>query len=182
MATPQYNGIQYNEAQYGFAELALNLFDTVTPSDATITKVISLSLTDTQVIVDVLAKAITMAALTESVGSSDDDNLGSLYNIPQYNTIQYGIGGSGYGFMKKMIVTKSEAITSTDTLVTEAQKLFTEAISSGDTLIKNPMPRLTESVFMAEIFQREISNEALNDEIKIADWIIIERKPIVRPW
>ena len=153
----QYNTGRYNEHQYNTDFYSLLLSDSLSATDSDVVKDIfitksdSTSLSESQVVDD------TLAVLTEVITSTDVRTL-----IPY--------------------LTEVETITLSGTLLpfTISQVLL-DTITLADVKTFSMATCLMDFLFFSELIKVEITNKALNDTIRLNDWISI-KKPFVEYW
>ena len=99
------------------------------------------------------------------------------YNQANYNDQRYDIDGIVYATSLIEDVTSTEVTTSLDI------KLITELITLGEsTLLFAIDPVFSDFLFLDENLNIQVTNKALNDTVRLADWLSIERNPINSGW
>lgn len=100
------------------------------------------------------------------------------YNTRQYNAQRYNINGVYYAS------SLSETMTETDsTQLAEALKVLNDALTVADAAIFFTSGLfLTDFIFVDDLIQIQFTNKALNDTVRLSDWLSIERTPVNNEW
>lgn len=100
------------------------------------------------------------------------------YNTRHYNDQRYNIDGVYYAS------SLSEVITETDgTQLANLLKALSDSLSSADATVFFSVDQfLTDFAFLDDLIQIQFTNKALNDTIRLADWVSIERTPVNNEW
>ena len=100
------------------------------------------------------------------------------YNAAHYNDQRYNIDGTFH------VTSLSETMSESDaTQLADAIKALDDSIAAFDTAIFFGLnPILTDFIGLDAELQIQISNKALNDIIRLSDWLSIERNPSNNEW
>jgi hypothetical protein len=178
----QYNDFQYNGEEYNLTAYVQSCTETVTASDD-LTKSVSITRTDSQASADALSGNGNLAAFLETVSILQRAKTPFYYNGGGYNWYMYNARldeDEVLLFVNKVL---SDAMSLSDFLapfVIEA--VLSETISDADTLSFSTDTSFYDFVFLSEYFRIEITNKALNDTLRVADWLSIERNPANSEW
>lgn len=91
------------------------------------------------------------------------------YNSRKYNAQRYDINGIYYASSFSESVTPTEAQTFSDLI-----NLF-DSVSETDSIVLGTSLGLLDIVFMDELIRIQFTNKALNDTVRLADWLSIKR-------
>lgn len=181
----QYNEKQYNESSYNFSLIAAALAETVATTDV-LTKMPMMVRTDSQAAVDALGNGTTLAALLDSVIFQHRARYYSTpYGAFSYNEAMYNVIEDDDEVLLMPIKALSDSMASSDDLATlwAAARILAETQPLVDaTLVFVIQPIFAEFLFLSEFFRIEVTNKALNDELRMADWVQLERNPANNGW
>lgn len=181
----QYNESQYNGDSYNLTNYTSTLTETVTPSDATITKSIIAVKMDSQGTADAISDGVSLAAMLDTVTIYQRANTPFAYNNGKYNDFMYNSRADEDEIL--LMATKvlnGEAVFSNDFLAPFAvEKSFTETQPVSDlTVFFFDITALTDVVIAEELFRIEITNKALGATLRLNDWLSIEQSPQSDQW
>lgn len=156
---PAYNAAYYNDEQYNLTADLLSLSDTVTPTDADVTKSVTSLRQDSMTEVDTLGHNVGPDELMDMIACMDVRTMSAV-------------------FVREDTMSFADAV-----LNTFLQDILAETITLTDALISLQDLFMVESVFVDEsAFRAEITNKALSDTIRLADWFSVERNPQSSDW
>lgn len=180
--------MRYNEARYNAAEYNLTAFmqlcsESIAESD-TATKSVTTIRTESQASADALSDNETMAARLETVSILQRATYGVVYNSAEYDAAMYNRTVDTDELLLRPTKALSDTMGFSDTLgAFSTIKALLDSMSETDLISFTTSPVFIESVFLNEIlFRIEISNKALNDTIRVADWLQVERNPQHNDW
>lgn len=178
----QYNAYRYNASEYDLTAYNVNLFDSVSESD-TLTKSVSIIRTDSQGTADALSDAASMAALLDTVTIYQRARTPFAYNNGRYNDYMYNVRADEDEILLKPTKALGDIVTLTGVIsALSAIRLLTETVTDTDLVLFMANRLLEESIFIDESARIEISNKALNEIIRTADWLTIDRRPVNQEW
>lgn len=180
----QYNETQYNNASYNFTQFALGCLETITPTDS-LTKSVSIIKTDSQASVDALSDGVSLHAILDSVQFVHRARYANPYGAFGYNEAMYNLIEDDDEVLLTVFKAITDAIGSADSLayIWTAYKTLAETITGSSAITAFDVTTvLLETVFILETTRVEISNKALNESIRTADWLTIDRKPAQEEW
>lgn len=154
-----YNETYYNADQYNLTADLLALSETLTPTDATITKSITSLRQDSMAEID---------TISQNIGPDEIMDMIALTELRTYS----------------MSFPRADSLALVELFAALLDKAaLLESISSTDVLVRQALPALFDIVFVEDPnFIIEISNKALSDTVRLADWLSIERTPSVDGW
>jgi len=178
----QYNSTQYNEDEYNITAHDLNLSDSFTETDV-LTKQFDSLRVESQPSVDALSDAQSLAAFLETVNILQRATYGAVYNSFEYDGAMYNRTVDTDEILLQPTKALFDAITSTDAATEfSADHLLSDSISETDAIFFGANPLLDEFIFLSETFRIEVTNKALNEIVRTADWLSIERNPVNNEW
>jgi hypothetical protein len=149
----QYNSGRYNEHQYNTDFYSLLLSDSLAPSDS-LTKYVFIVKLDSSSLSDSRTMSDTVHNLLETITSSDVRKM-----LPQ--------------------LTKSETVILSDVLLPfSVYKALSETVTLSSVITFDVSQILMDFIFFSEYIKVEITNKALNDTIRINDWLSIQKSPV----
>lgn len=179
----QYNEDLYNGSSYNLTEFSTTLMESVAPVDATITKDISSLRTESQGTADAIGGSASLQAFLETITIYQRANTPFAYNNGMYNQFMYNARADEDEILLMATKALIDSITSTDTLgdFSVAKELL-ETMTESDVLSVTPQMILDDFIFLSEFHRIEITNKALNETLRVADWLSIERQPVNNEW
>lgn len=176
---------QFGEPLFGESNFAYSVFvvtctETITSTD-TIAKSVSITLQDSQNSVDAISDGVSLAAFMDVVPLGNA-GIGVLFGDWNFGTTTWeksDIGGNLLLMTGKLF---QENLTPTDALApfTIGKGLF-DAVMSADVISFATEHALLDFIFMTDLARVEISNKALNDSIRLNDWLTMKLLPS-EPW
>lgn len=180
----QYNESQYNGDSYNLTNYTQTLVETITPSDAALTFSVGMVRTDSQGTADALSDGVTLAAILDTVTIYQRAHTPFAYNNGRYNDFLYNLRADEDEILLmagKMLT--GDAIILTDELRPFLiEKVLLESFTESDVLSFIVQPIFDEFVFLSEFFRIEITNKALNETLRLADWVTIKQNPQSEEW
>lgn len=178
----RYNDTQYNAGEYNFTLFVQNLSESMTESDTLTKSVISVR-TESQATADVLSDSQSLAAFLETVSILQRATYGVVYNSVGYNEAMYNATVDNDELLLQIGKVLQDSVGSTDAITTlNAIKGLIESITETDVLLFIQSPMFNDFVFLSEFIRIEITNKALNETLRLADWLTIKRKPGSNEW
>lgn len=179
----QYNASLYNEDEYNLTEFDLNLLEDITSSDV-LTKSIEITRTDSQGSADAISDGVSLAALLDTVTIYQRAQTPFAYNNGRYNDFMYNSRADEDEILLMPTKVLPENIFPTDTLAPFISiKGLSDIMSETDALLLFSSDFVyNDFVFLSELFRIEVTNKGLNDTIRMADWLSIERNPANDEW
>ena len=154
-----YNTTYYNADQYNLTADLLALSEAITPTDATITKSIFTLRQDSMAEMDTIGHNI------------GPDEIMDMLLLTELRTFSVSFPRAD-----------SLALIQTFAALLDLAALL-ETIISTDAIMHESQPALFDIIFVEDPnFIIEISNKALSDTVRLADWLSIERTPSVDGW
>lgn len=147
---PQYNTHQYNTKEYNAHVFVLNLFETITSTDAE-TNADSMLRQEVITIVDNLQKFFDGQILSDSIVPND-----VLLNQAQ--------------------IVKLDSLALTDTRTMNVLKVLLETMTLSDVRTMMMQTQLADFILMVDTLTKYISDKRLNDSIRLQDWLSIKRQ------
>lgn len=100
------------------------------------------------------------------------------FNTRHYNDQRYNLDGVFH------ISTLTEAVTETDgTQVASFLKALSDALTVADSSVTFLVDlSFVDFLFLDDAIQIQFANKALNDTVRLADWLSIERNPAHNGW
>lgn len=179
----QYNESQYNGDSYNLTNYTVTLVEAVTPADATITKDISAVRTESQGTADAIGGSASLQAFLETVTIYQRANTPFAYNNGMYNQFMYNARADEDEILLMTTKALSDSLTLTDAIGPfVVLQLLSETITDIDTISFSSVLRPIDFIFLSEFFRIEITNKALNETLRVADWLSIERNPVNNEW
>lgn len=100
------------------------------------------------------------------------------YNVHNYNEQRFNINGVFHVSSLSELVIGSDATQVADTI-----KLLGDLLTVADnTATFAAQSFLVDTLFVEAVLQLQVSNKALNDAVRLADWLSIERNPASDNW
>lgn len=100
------------------------------------------------------------------------------YNTLGYNEQRYNINGVFHVSALSETMTESDA-----TQLADLIKTISESISAADaTLLFAADQFLVDFIFLDAAVQIQFTNKAINDTVRLSDWLSIERNPVNNEW
>lgn len=179
----QYNESEYNGDEYNLTNYTQTLVETITPTDATVAKSVSMLRTDSQGTADVISDGVSLTAFLETVSILQRAKTPFAYNNGMYNQYMYNARLDEDEILLLTIKALNDSISSTDFLQPfSISKVLLETLTETDVRIMMANKSLLEFLFLSEFFQIEITNKALNDTVRLADWLTIKQNPQTIDW
>lgn len=179
----QYNESEYNGDEYNLTNYTTTLVESVTPTDATVIKSIISKRIESQGTADTIGGSDTLQAFLETITIIQRAKTPFAYNTGMYNQFMYNARLDEDEILLMATKALSDAITSSDFMAPfSIIHLLTETITDTAVVFFMVNILLEESVFIDEFARVEISNKALNEIIRVADWLTIDRKPVNQEW
>jgi hypothetical protein len=178
----QYNESLYNGDSYDLTSYTQTLVETITPVD-TLIKDISVLRTDSQGTADTLGGSASLQAFLETITILQRAKTPHAYNTGRYNDYMYNARLDEDEILlapTKVLLDSLNPIDYLQPFVID--KVITELITDTDTLSLSAILVLNDFIFLSEYFRIEITNKALHDTIRLADWLSIERTPVNNEW
>lgn len=180
----QYNESMYNGDSYNLTNYTQTLVETMTEVDGTIAKSISVVRTDSQGTADALSDGVSLAAILNTVTIFQRARTPFAYNNGMYNQFMYNAR-----FDEDEILLMAGKLHLEDMFLSAVMQPFAvemvrlEVITPVDqTVFFFDLTTLDDFVFLSEFIHVEITNKALNDTLRLADWLSIERNPVNNEW
>jgi hypothetical protein len=146
----QYNSGRYNEHQYNVDFFSKSLTDSISVTDATISKSIGVVKLDSSSLSDSINKYDALHALLDSLTLTDNQK-------------------------SFVYLVKNDSLVLSDTLLPfSVLKSLTDSINMTETIIKVQSVLYQDTMFLDENFTKQITNKGLFDTIRTADWVQIE--------
>lgn len=178
----QYNAYQYNASEYDLINYSVNLSDSMTETD-TLAKMPQMVRTDSQGSIDALSDGVSLAALLDTVTIYQRARTPFSYNNGRYNDYTYNqrFDDDEILLMATKALTDSFALSDTvgDFVVAH---LINESLGSADTLSFSPTTSMDDFIFLSEFFNIQVSNKALNETLRVADWVGLKQNPQSQEW
>lgn len=179
----QYNESQYNGDSYNLTNYTSTLVETIAPIDATVSKSISSLRVESQATSDTIGGSDTLQAFLETITILQRARTPFAYNTGMYNQYMYNARLDEDEILLMATKALSDTITSSDTVgAFSVIRLLIDTIIDTDTVFFGAETFLQESVFLDEFARVEVSNKALNETIRTADWLTIDRRPVNQEW
>jgi hypothetical protein len=179
----QYNESEYNGDSYNLTNYTQTLSETITDSDATVAFSVSIVKTDSQGSADALSDGVSLAAMLDTITILQRAKTPFAYNNGRYNDYMYNARADEDEILLAPTKVLVESLSSTDFMQPFIiAKVITELITDVDILAFSGIHVLNDFIFLSEYFRIEITNKALNDTIRLADWLSIERTPVNNEW
>jgi hypothetical protein len=99
------------------------------------------------------------------------------YNERQYNAQRYNINGVFYAQALAETANLNDG-----TQLASVLKLLTDSIMASDVRIMALTHLMSDTAFFDDMIQIQFTNKALNDTLRLADWLSIERNPANNEW
>lgn len=179
----QYNESQYNGDEYNLTNYTQTLVETVSPVEATLVKSMTTRRTESQGTADTIGGSDTLQAFLETVSILQRAKTPFAYNTGMYNQYMYNARLDEDEILLMATKVLLDTITPSDFIAPfSIIHLLTETITDTAIVFFMATIFLEESVFIDEFARVEISNKALNEIIRTADWLSIERRPVNQEW
>lgn len=179
----QYNESEYNGDSYDLTNYTSTLVETITPTDADITKSISAIRTESQGTADTIGGSDTLQAFLETVTILQRALTPFAYNNGMYNQYMYNARMDEDEILLMATKILLDSIASTDVMQPfNIEKVILETIADLDTITFIADTSYFDFVFLSEFFRIEITNKALNETILTADWLTIKQSPQSMEW
>lgn len=178
----QYNESEYNGDSYNLTNYALTLTESFSESD-NLTKQISAVRTESQGTADALGGSATLQAFLETITIYQRANTPFAYNNGRYNDFMYNARADEDEILLMATKALSDSISSSDVIGPfDVIHLLSESISESDAMLFSTSQVLDDFIFISENFRIETTNKALNETLRLADWVSIERTPVNNEW
>lgn len=179
----QYNSTTYNAGEYNITAHDLNLSDILTETDE-LSKMPGIIRTDSQASVDALSDGVSLAAFLDAVTIRHQATYGNPYNSFSYNEATYNAVYDDDEVLLQIGKVLEDTTTLTDAIGPfVSEKVLLETITGSDVITSfDSVKSLLDFVFMSELFNIQFTNKALNETLRLADWLSIERNPQVNNW
>lgn len=180
----QYNESQYNGDSYNLTEYAQTLVETITPSDATVAFSVGIVRMDSQGTADAISGNAALQAFLDTVTIYQRANTPFAYNNGRYNDFMYNVRTDE----DEILLMPGKMLTGNDVVVTDElrpfliDKVMLESFSESDVLSLTSQPLFDDFVFLSEFFRIEITNKALDETLRLADWVTIKQNPQSEEW
>lgn len=179
----QYNSTTYNGGEYNLTAHDVNLFDSVTETDD-LTKEAGIVKTESQASVDALSDGVSLAAMLDTITILHRASYGNPYNSFSYNESAYNGVFDDDEVLLSIGKVLDDSLSTTDVLAPFVlEKNLAETIASVDVITSVATTKsLLEFLFVSELFSIQVTNKAVGDTIRLADWLSIERSPASDNW
>jgi hypothetical protein len=181
----KYNHKKYNESSYNEILFLAILSESSTLSE-TFTKLVSVTKTDSQTSADMIGGSPSLAAFLGNVNIIQQAIRPFAYNYGLYNWYMYNRALDPDELLLMPIKGLSDSFSGlTDTLaqVWFYNRSITDTMSLTDLANLMAGPVIVDFLTCVESFFRiEITNKALNDILRLADWLSIDRRPSNHQW
>lgn len=179
----QYNESQYNGDEYNLTNYTATLTESITPSDGTVAKSMSIVKTDSQAAADALSDGISLTAFLDTITILQRAHTPFAYNNGMYNQYMYNSRLDEDEVLLMATKVLSASVTASDFMQPfSISKKILESLSETDTILFSTETTLDDFVFLSELMRIEITNKALNDTLRISDWLSIKRNPQNVEW
>lgn len=179
----QYNERQYNGSAYDLTNFTYTLVESIVPTDGTVAKSISALRTESQGTADTIGGSDTLQAFLETITILQRAKTPFAYNNGRYNDYMYNARADEDEILLMATKVLLDSISSSDFIAPfSISKTLLEIITDTATVSFIPAFTLLESVFIDEFARVEISNKALNETLRTADWLTIDRRPVNQEW
>jgi len=179
----QYNESVYNGDSYNLTNYNVNLVEIIISTDADVLKMLSMLRVDSQGTADTIGGSATLQAFLETVTIYQRAHTPFAYNNGMYNQFMYNARADEDEILLAATKALEDNIISVDTLgdfLTD--KLLSETVPNVDTLVFSGDFLFQDFLFLSEFHRIEITNKALDDTLRLADWLAIERNPVNNEW
>lgn len=180
----QYNSTTYNAGEYNITAHDVNLSDILTETD-NLSKMPGIIRTDSQSSVDALSDGVSLAAFLDTITIRHQASYGNPYNSFSYNEATYNaVFDDDEVLLQIGKFLDGDSVTLMDTVGSFVlEKTLLETITGSDVITSfDSVKSLLDFVFMSELFTIQVTNKALNETLRLADWLSIERNPQVNNW
>jgi len=180
----QYNESLYNGDSYNLTNYTQTLVETITPTDADVLKSISVLRTDSQGTADALGGSASLQAFLETVTIYQRANTPFAYNNGRYNDYMYNARADEDEILLMATKALSDIVVLTDAMQPfEIAKELLESLASNDATVISDVTTLQSDVIVISTEHRiEITNKALNETLRINDWLTIKQSPQSDQW
>lgn len=178
-----YNSQLYDGGSYDLTSFNVTYTESIASSDD-LTKSVGIVKTDSQGTADALSDGASLAAFLETIRFDLRARTPFSYNNGRYNDYMYDTRLDEDEITLLTIKVLTDSFSESDSVSTIADYLRTLSESFSETDAVNFMANalMEESIFIDEIGRVEISNKALNETLRVADWLTIDRKPVNQEW
>lgn len=179
----QYNAYQYNASEFNLISYDVNLFDSVTESDEVL-KMPQIVRTDSQGTADALSDGFSLAAMMDTVTIYQRASTPFAYNNGRYNDFMYNIRADEDEILLMPTKALPDTVTITDVMASfSIEHILSDTLTSTDgTVAFMATSEMVEVVVLDEIFRLEVTNKALNETLRINDWLTIKQRPQSDNW
>lgn len=180
----QYNESLYNGDSYNLTQFSQLLVETTTLDDGTVTKSVNSLRVESQGMADALGGSATLQAFLEAVTIYQRASTPFGYNNGRYNDFMYNVRADEDEILLMPTKAVEDVMVLTDlALLFSLNQSLIESVGSTDaTLVFSTSPTFDDFIFLSEFIRVEITNKALNENVRLADWISIERNPVNQEW
>lgn len=180
MAT--YNSEPYNETAYNLVQFIAVLSESLSESD-TITKSAVTVRIDSQASADALSDAASLSAFLDTVSILQRATYGAVYNNLEYNAGMYNRTVDDDEVLLQATKALTDSLSFTDQIGPFlAYKVMSETLAGADVTFFTTGYALIDFMFLSEFFRIEITNKALSDTLRLADWLSIKQNPQSNDW
>jgi hypothetical protein len=132
----------------------------------------------------VISDGVSMTALLETINILQRARTAFMYNGGCYNWYMYNSRLDEDEILLMVTKVLSDTITLSDVITaSETIKILIETITLSDSVSSSfALAALIEFVFIFDSVQVQISNKALNDTIRLNDWLSIKFTPYLEYW
>lgn len=179
----QYNESLYNGDSYNLTNYSATLVETIAPTDADVVKDVSVVRADSQGTADAIGGSASLQAFLETVTILQRAKTPHAYNTGMYNQYMYNARLDEDEILLMATKALVDTLTLTDSLEPfTIDKLLSEIMTETDTLSFSAQSILIEFVFLSELFNIQFTNKALNDIVRLGDWLSIKQNPQSDNW
>lgn len=172
----QYNSSLYNSSSYDLTLFQVIYTESVSSADI-LTKSVGVVKTDSQGSADALSDGSSLTAFLETIRFDLRAATPFSYNSGRYNDYMYNRRLDEDEILLYAKKVLGDSISESDNVATVASYLRTlsDSFSEADTVLFMGTTVRDEFLFLSEFFRIEISNKALNETLRVADWMTIKR-------
>lgn len=179
----QYNESLYNGDSYNLTNYTSTLVETIAPTDSGVAFSIGVVKTESQGTADAIGGSASLQAFLETITILQRAQTPFAYNNGTYNQYMYNARLDEDEILLMATKALMDSMTLTDFLQPfSIQKELLETISDIDTVTFMASSSLLDLVICDALAKVEISNKAVNETVRVADWLSIERRPANNEW
>ena len=171
----------FGEEQFAFNQYEVVATESMTLSD-TLTKSVSMTLQDSQNTVDAISDGVSLSAFMDNLRLGPT-GIGTLFGTYMFGEAMWQKTEIDGNLLLMPIKVLTDTMTLSDTLQPfsiSKELLETLTLSSANTFEIDQV--LSDFLFFDEDIKVEITNKALNDSIRLNDWLTVKLKPASEPW